>query len=149
MSNFKIYSLSFGSLILASLAVSAAPDTSKLPAAADKKNVTYTQDIQSIFKDNCYNCHTGDRPKAGLRLDTLEAALKGAKDGKVIVPSKGDQSTLLFAVARLDQRDAMPPAARPARGPGGATNAPATPSPKPLTTEQVALIRAWIDQGAK
>jgi len=144
------YSLAAGALALSGLVASAAPDLSKLPAAADKKNVTYSQDIQAIFKENCFGCHVGDHPRAGLRLDSLEATLKGASSGPVVVPAKGDQSKLLLAVARLDERDAMPPAVRAPRSTG--TNTPAgaqRPASKTLTTEQVALIRAWIDQGAK
>ena len=34
-------------------------------------------------------------------------------------------------------------------GPGGPGGRPPGPPPKPLTAEQVGLIRAWIDQGAK
>jgi hypothetical protein len=38
---------------------------------------------------------------------------------------------------------------RPGGGPGGPGGGGFGPPPKPLTTEQVALVRAWIDQGAK
>jgi hypothetical protein len=35
------------------------------------------------------------------------------------------------------------------RGPGGGGPGGGGPAPKPLTAEQVGLVRAWIDQGAK
>jgi hypothetical protein len=96
--------------------------------------------------------------------------LKGSKEGKVIEPGKSDHSDLVIAVAQLDPETAMPPKPKPNRrgglggpggpgGPGGmqGTNGPAGgpgqrpqgPPPKPLTPEQVGLVRAWIDQGAK
>jgi mono/diheme cytochrome c family protein len=120
-------------------AIAADPDLSKLPPASTQKDITYAKDIQPIFKTSCYGCHGADRQKGGLRLDTLEATLKGSHEGKVIIPSKAEKSSLLLAVARLNERDAMPPASR----------RPNPNAPKALTAEQVGLIRAWIDQGAK
>ena len=160
-------------------ALASEPDLSKLPPASDKKGLTYATDIQPIFKASCFGCHGEERHKADLRLDSLEGVLKGSKDGVVIVPGKSDKSDLVLAVARLDPDTAMPPNRKPGgRGPGGpggpngggpdkrpgagSTNGPAggpppggpvgggnRPMPKPLTAEQVGLVRAWIDQGAK
>jgi len=152
-------------------ATAAELDLSKLPLAAQKQGLAYSRDIRPIFEQSCIRCHSGDRPKAGLRLDSLEGALKGSKDGKVIVPGQSEKSPLIIAVARLDPDKAMPPEPHPGRfgrsdrpgggppggpppdgerphrgpdGPGGLG-----PPPKPLTTEQVSLLRAWVDQGAK
>jgi hypothetical protein len=66
-------------------------------------------------------------------LDSLAAALKGGENGECIVPKDSAKSTLVHAIARLDEEEAMPP-----KGKGD-----------PLTKEQIGLIRAWIDQGAK
>jgi hypothetical protein len=134
------------------------PDPSKLPPAAKKEGLTFEKDIKPIFEDNCTRCHGGQRAAGGLTLTSLEAALKGGKNGKdkVIVPEHADQSPLVFSVAEIDGKVGMPPKPRPRRGgaPDGSTNAPAAPPAeqhpwKPLTAEQVGLIRAWIDQGAK
>ena len=142
------------------------PDLSKLPPPAKQEGVTYSKDIRPLFEASCLRCHGSERPKAGLSLDSLETVLKGSKEGKVIVPGQSAKSQLVIAVARLDQESAMPPKPRPG-GPrggqkpaeGGAPNAaganpppgkgPMGPPPKPLTPEQVGLIRAWVDQGAK
>lgn len=168
-------------------------DVSKLPAPARKDGVTYEKDVRPIFESSCFGCHGPERQKGGLRLDSLEAALKGGEDGKVIVPKDSAKSQLVHAVSQLDPDMAMPPKRGPGGpgrgpggpggpgpgfGPGGPRNGPgpdfrgpegARPPgpppggfggggpggrgpggpPKPLTTEQVALIRAWIDQGAK
>ena len=112
-------------------------DTSKLPPASDKKGVTYAGDIKAIFDKSCVKCHGAEKPKAKLRLDSLEGALKGGEDGKVIEPGKSAESVLVHNVARLgDEDNWMPPPDNKAKIP-------------PLNKEQVGLIRAWIDQGAK
>src|SRR5437667_11016876 len=64
------------------------PDLSKLPPSAAKAGVTYEQDIRPILKASCFNCHGSQRQRGGLRLDSLEAALQGGDDGKVITPGK-------------------------------------------------------------
>ncbi len=129
-------------------------DATKLPPPAAKDGVTYATDIRPIFEVSCFRCHGAERQKGKLRLDSLEAALKGGEDGAVIIAGNSAKSPLVVAVARLDPDSAMPPirkqhggsssGASPAGGPPGAP-----PPPKPLTAEQVSLVRAWIDQGAK
>lgn len=112
-------------------------DTSKLPPASDKKGVTYAADIKPIFDKSCVKCHGVERPKAKLRLDSLEGAMKGSADGKVIEPGKSAESILVHNVARLGEEDYwMPPPDNKAKIP-------------PLTADEIGLIRAWIDQGAK
>ncbi len=125
----------FALLAASALAVHAAAkvDTSKLPTASTKTGVTYAADIKPIFEKSCFKCHGEEKQKGKLRLDSLEATLKGGDDGKVLEPGKSAESTLVHSVARLDEDEAMPPADKG----------------EPLTKEQVGLIRAWIDQGAK
>jgi len=157
--------------ILMTGSVFAEADLSKLPPASSKPGVTFENDVLPMFKASCVGCHGAQRPKAGLRLDSLETVLKGSKDGKVVTVGDSKKSPLVVAASRIDPETAMPPTKRP-RGPGGpggpggnhppgpegATNQPPAggpprgmqgPPPKPLTAEQVGLLRAWIDQGAK
>jgi cytochrome c551/c552 len=152
-------------LAFASFSVMGAPlpDASKLPPVSKQEGVTYAKDIQPIFKETCVRCHGAERPRAGLRLDSIEGVMKGGKDkeGKVIEvieAGHSEKSGLVFAVSEINGKISMPPkprAPKNAMGANGGTNAPApTPPPmdhpwKPLTTEQVGLVRAWIDQGAK
>src|SRR5258706_11886208 len=99
----------------AGLAWAEAPDLSKLPRASDKQGLTYAKDIRPLLEASCFRCHGADRPKGGLRLNSLEAVLKGGEDGKVVIPQKSKESPLLVAVAQIDDETAMPPK----RGPGG------------------------------
>jgi mono/diheme cytochrome c family protein len=114
------------------------PPAGKLPPASDRKDVTYEKDIKPIFEESCVKCHKGEKPKGKLNLTSLEGAMKGGKDGKVIEPGKSSDSMLVLAVAHMtdDDMDYMPPRKNKA-------------GIKQLTPEQIGLIRAWIDQGAK
>jgi len=108
-------------------------DISKLPPASPKKDLTYAKDIKPLFEKSCFKCHGTEKQKGKLRLDSLEAVKKGGEDGEVIVVGKSEKSSLVHAIAALDPDMTMPP-----EGKGD-----------PLTKEQVGLVRAWIDQGAK
>lgn len=108
-------------------------DVSKLPPAAKQTGVTFDKDIKPIFEKSCFKCHGPEKHKGDLRLDSLEAALKGGENAPNIVKGESAKSSLVHSVARLDEDAAMPP-----DGKGD-----------PLTKDQIGLIRAWIDQGAK
>jgi mono/diheme cytochrome c family protein len=145
-------------IAVAGLAATAlAVDLAKLPSPSTQKDVTYAKDIQPIFKAACLDCHGATRPRHNLRLDSLEAALKGGQDGAVIVAGKSEKSDLVINICwEAGPEHPMPPNPPARNGGPGATNAPsATNQPPPgpvrkeLTPEQIGLIRAWIDQGAK
>jgi hypothetical protein len=168
----------------------------KLPPAADKQGLTYDNDIRPLFQASCFRCHGEERQKGDLRLDTLDATLKGGKAGKVVLAGDSEKSLLVAAVAQIKNDIAMPPKRGPGgrrpggpppdggQGgpppdggpggpppgggpggpppdggpggppPGGGPGGPGGrggfgPPPKALTAEQVGLVRAWIDQGAK
>lgn len=126
----KVLTLALTAVVaLAGLAASAAD----LPPAADKKGLSYDKDIKPIFEKSCFKCHGPEKQKGKLRLDTLDAVLKGGEDGKILEVGKSADSAVVKAVARLKEDEAMPP----------------TDKGKPLTPAEVGLIRAWIDQGAK
>lgn len=129
-------------------AIGANLDLSKLPPASPKEGVTFNRDILPMLEASCVQCHSGEKPKDGLRLDTLADALKGTKHSKVIIPGKSAESKLVIAIARLDKDSAMPPAPKPPKA-GAPADKATKPAPKPLSLEEVALVRAWIDQGAK
>ena len=127
-------------LVLSSVAAEKSKDSvdvSKLPPASDQKDVAYDKDIKSIFDKSCVSCHGAEKSKGKLRLDTLPAVLKGGEDGKVIEAGDSAKSVLVHNIAHMgDPDDYMPPPKNKAGIP-------------PLTPEQIGLIRAWIDQGAK
>src|SRR5262245_6772250 len=106
-------------------------DAGKLPPAAARP-VDFQRDIQPIFAAACQSCHGAAKQRSGFRLDDGAEALKGGNSGPVIKPGDASGSRLLFIVAGHDAELKMPPDGK-----------------KPLTPEQVSLLRAWIEQGAK
>ncbi len=98
--------------------------------------VRFNRDVKPILSQNCFQCHGPDdkHRAAGLRLDQRDAAMKPAESGAAaIVPNDPQQSELLKRITSTDADLHMPPA----------------DSGKVLTSEQVDLLRRWIEQGAK
>lgn len=129
----KLQLLAVSLLVASSPAFAAEVDVSKLPPAATQTGITFDKDIKPIFEKSCFKCHGPEKKKGDLRVDTLEATLKGGENGPNVVKGNSAKSTLVHSIARLNEDEAMPP-----EGKGD-----------PLTKEQIGLVRAWIDQGAK
>jgi hypothetical protein len=114
-----------------------AAGAAKLPPPLDRKGVTYAADVKPILDKSCATCHGADRPKGRLRLDNLDGVLKGGGSGKAVVPGNSASSLLVLNAAHAgDPKAYMPP-------PNNRSNI------APLTSAQIGLVRAWIDQGAK
>jgi mono/diheme cytochrome c family protein len=124
--------------LAAAFSFNLAANAADLPPAATKTGVTYATDIKPIFDANCAKCHSGDRAKAKLHMDTLEGVLKGTKMGKIVNAGDSANSFLVKSVAHATaERDEwMPPV-------------PNKAGAKTLTPAEIGLVRAWIDQGAK
>lgn len=129
----KLQLLATSLVVFGAAAYAADVDVSKLPPAASQSGVTFDKDIKPIFEKSCFKCHGPEKKKGDLRVDSLEATLKGGENGPNVVKGNSAKSTLVHSVARLTEDEAMPP-----EGKG-----------EPLTKEQIGLVRAWIDQGAK
>jgi len=117
-------------LVLPLSLAAAEVDLSKLPPSASTQ-VEFDRDIKPIFEGVCFKCHGAEKPKSKFSLITRESALKGGANGVDIIPGDSAKSPLIHYVARLVEDMEMPP---PGKG-------------EPLTKEQIALLRAWIDQG--
>ncbi|MBI5758405.1 MAG: DUF1549 domain-containing protein, partial [Planctomycetales bacterium] len=94
--------------------------------------VDYLRDVKPILTQKCVGCHGADKQKGELRLDTAAAAIKGGNTGESIVVGKAGESLLIQAVLATEGVEAMPPK-----------------KSDRLTAEQIATLKAWIDQGAK
>jgi mono/diheme cytochrome c family protein len=122
----------FPSLALVSvLALEICPRMAQTQNAASAPKVDFQRDVQPILQTHCYACHGASSQMSGLRLDNRQALLAGGNSGKIVTPGSADTSTLYERVA----------------GTGGLARMPF--GGDPLPSEQVKLIRAWIDQGAE
>ncbi|MGF1644857.1 MAG: hypothetical protein ACFCUJ_14570 [Thiotrichales bacterium] len=107
------------------------------------KPVSFAADVAPIIKANCLECHTPDgkgyKASGLLMLDeskpgevSYDALMKGTKFGPIIVPGNSTSSTLNMLVeGRADPSIKMPH------------------GKDPLTPEQLAALKQWVDQGAK
>ena len=93
--------------------------------------VDYQRQVKPILAQHCYVCHGSTVQMVELRVDTAAALLKGGKAGPAIVTGNSAASRLVRAVT----------------GTGGLTRMPF--QKPPLKSEEIALLKAWIDQGAK
>jgi mono/diheme cytochrome c family protein len=92
----------------------------------------YAEHIDPIFDANCVACHGASKTEGGLRLDSYDLLMRGGKDGRVILTGQPEKSLLLERVTLpVGDKHRMPAEGKP-----------------PLRPEEIAYIRAWIEQGA-
>jgi mono/diheme cytochrome c family protein len=100
----------------------------KLPPPATRK-IDFAKDIQPIFEASCVQCHARGKNKGGFSVETRGDFMIGGENGAPAVAGKSGESLLVELVSGLDPETVMPK-----KG-------------KKLTRDQVALVRAWVDQG--
>jgi mono/diheme cytochrome c family protein len=91
--------------------------------------VDFETQVQPLLAQKCYSCHGPRAQQSGLRLDRRQAALRGGDYGPVIIPGKSAESKLIRRIVNGDGGLPMPPTG-------------------PLSDEEIAILRNWIDQGA-
>lgn len=100
-------------------------------SAVKKDGVNFYKDVLPILESNCYSCHQGGKAKGDLQLDSLQAALHGGEsDGPAITPGQPEKSALFARITTRDEDYIMPPKGNP------------------LTSDQVAILKQWISEGA-
>ncbi len=102
-----------------------------LPCAAADASF-FEKTVRPILEEHCFDCHGENSSKAKLRLDTTVGILRGGESGEpFIVAGKSAESYLIKRVTHENPKEVMPP--KGAR----------------LTAAEVAVLRTWVDQGAK
>jgi WD40 repeat protein len=96
-----------------------------------KEPVSYDKDVEPILVNKCQTCHAGSVTYGQLDMSTYESLMKGGKRGQPIIPGHSPESLLVKSAGRT-QKPLMPPK-----------------SEEPLTPQELALIKLWIDQGAR
>ncbi len=98
--------------------------------------IEFNRDVRPILSNHCFTCHGPDSAtrEAGLRLDVRDVAIGESDSGaRAIVPGDFSVSELLKRVTSSDPDVRMPP----------------VEGPKALSEQQIATLRAWIEQGAE
>jgi WD40 repeat protein len=114
------------------------------PAAADpiaiaevkhEGDVDFEKEILPIFRRNCLACHSATEAQSDLVLESPQTILKGGSEGPSAVAGKSAESLILMLASKTKEPH-MPPPDNDVKA-------------KPLTPEELGLIKLWIDQGAK
>ena len=98
---------------------------------AGAEDVDFLREVRPILAGRCFRCHSEAlEQEAGLKLDKFATLLKGSDEGAVIVAGNSGESKLMGRITATDETRMPPEGER-------------------LTEQQIATIKAWIDQGAK
>ena len=101
------------------------------------RTIDFMKDIRPILQRSCIACHAGDAPEANLLLTSRQFLIRGGDSGDpAIVPGDHQRSPLYTFVSGKATELQMPPLDRRDEYP-------------PLSDEEITVLRAWIDQGAK
>ncbi len=99
------------------------------PAQATPPPVSYSRQILPLFKTQCLGCHSGATPPSGYSMETRDKLIAGGRRGAALTVGKGAESNLVrYMTGEL----------KPKMPPNGA-----------IDLEKIALVRRWIDEGAK
>ncbi len=96
-----------------------------------KEVVNFQRDIWPVFTQHCNDCHNADAQEGQLRLDAKALAMRGGQSGKAIVPGDPQKSLLMQRILGQGDHEQMPL------------------DEDPLPPATVALIKKWIEQGAR
>src|SRR6186997_1057396 len=89
----------------------------------------FEKQVRPVLAEQCYKCHGPEKQKGDLRVDSLEALLKGSEQGPAIVPGKPEESSLIKSIKHLSE------AKMPAKAPK-------------MPDDQISALEHWIAMGA-
>jgi ankyrin repeat protein/mono/diheme cytochrome c family protein len=111
--------------------------TPRTPTPNAEPRIDFERQIKPLLERSCAGCHSGEKPPGLFRVDGRDALLKGGASGEAaVVAGHSEMSPLINYVSGSAPDSEMPPKARRQRFPA-------------LSADEVALLRAWIDQGAQ
>jgi hypothetical protein len=113
-------------LACAALPALAADDASRAAAAFFEK------EVRPILVNRCFECHSENKQKGGLRVDHLSYLKTGGDTGPVLVPGAPEKSALMEAVRYTNEDFQMPPANKGGKMPDA----------------EISILEKWIQMGA-
>lgn len=118
-----------GAVVTLEGAVSGVKAKEVVQIAPAGRTLDYKRDVQPLVEVSCLSCHRDGRSLGGYSIATREKLLAGGNRGVAIVPGKSAES-LFYLTMTGERNPKMPPDREP-------------------TKEQLAIIKQWIDEGAK
>ncbi len=99
------------------------------------EKISFNRDIRPILSDKCFQCHGPDESarEIDLRFDIQESAFADLGGHRAIVPGDAGASEMVVRILEEDEDLRMPP----------------EESKKHLTSDEIELLKRWIDEGAK
>lgn len=95
---------------------------------AQTGKVDFQRDVLPLIRQNCIGCHGPTQQMNAFRLDRKSVALRGGTR-TVIIPGSSESSRLYLRLIGKQFGNQMPPSG-------------------PLSPDQAAVFKAWIDEGA-
>jgi len=97
--------------------------------------ISFHNDVYPILQDKCLDCHSPrgmGYKKSGLNMESYQTIIKGTLYGPVIIPGNSKKSILNMLIeGRADESMLMP-----------------HNEDKPLTGDEIRILRLWVSQGA-
>lgn len=78
-----------------------------------------------VIRERCLSCHSGEKPAAGLKVDSVDNMVRGGKSGPAVVPGKPERSLIFMVLVGK------------------------TPHTKRVNRAEFDAIREWIAAGAQ
>ncbi len=95
-------------------------------------SISFTKEVAPILVAKCLACHNAEKAKGSYRLHTFDALLRpGSTEEVPVVSGKAAESKLYQLLVAADEEDRMPQ------------------KDDALPPNQIALVKEWIEQGAK
>ncbi len=88
----------------------------------------FEKQVRPLLVAKCYECHSGEEDKGGLRLDSRKALLTGGDSGPAVAPTLPDQSRLIEAIRYKNLNLQMPPDGK-------------------LPDDSIAILTKWVEMG--
>ena len=101
---------------------------SLVPATSEAADYSFSEDVRPALERRCAVCHQGPNAQKGLRVGSVKALLAGGESGSAVIPGDPEGSLLVAKIS--GEKPEMPPTG------------------DPLTKEEVATIRGWVQEGA-
>jgi hypothetical protein len=97
--------------------------------AVEDQAAAFSKQVLPLLRTRCITRHGPEKQEGGLRLDSLDAAIKGGDQGAAIVPGDAQNSLFVKAITFADPDLQMPPKQK-------------------LSDVEISVLKQWIQCGA-